>query len=226
MPYRLCAQCLLVFLFCISASACALRPVRVIQEPQFNAMCRRLKTEMTRRSLLDAEGNYLAGLLPSPALRGDYGRILFERLSPSFRYGGQAPATAPKTFLESAASMKEVRIREYGFSMKQGLDTVDVDMLALADWEGGGGGDWLISCRVLSGGAPLSRTYYAAIAEPADEGILTARAVALYECGIFDCTLYTDGSYLPETPVLEFLPGQRPVTTPPAAAVKQSRKPR
>ena len=223
----------LVAALCVLAcvSACALRPVRVVQERQFKIMCAHLRPEMLRRALLDAQGNYLSS--PLHAFKKDYGEILFQQLSPAFRYNADNPMTAPKTFAESAASRREARIRDYGFTLKQGLDTVDVNLIAQSDWEGAGSKEWLLSCKVTSGGAPVSRTYYLALPELETEGVLTARTLAVFECIAYECKLHVPQAgttgYAPESPVIESMPGQRAVTSPsaksPAPPADGTRKP-
>ncbi|MCL2123148.1 MAG: hypothetical protein FWH34_03565 [Desulfovibrionaceae bacterium] len=218
--YRLIMQICILFFVLLSVSACSLRPVRVVQERQFQIMCAQLRPEMTRRALLDEQGNYLSSPLLPWASHKNYGNALFRHLSPAFRYNADNPMAAPKTFAESAASTREVHIRDYGFTLKQGLDTVDLNLIAQSDWEGNGQKEWLLSCKVTSGGAPVSRTYYLALPDLEAEGTLNARALAVFECMGYDCTLYLPNAgkpaYAPESPIIESLPGQRAITSPPA----------
>ena len=212
---------LLFVLLCLSA--CGLRSVRVVQERQFQTMCAQLRPEMMRRFLLDGQGNYLSSpLLPSASTK-DSGETLFRHLSPSFRYNADNPMAAPRTFAESASSRRDVHIRDYGFTLKQGLDAVDLDLIAQCDWEGDGRKEWLLSCKVTSGGAPVSRTYYLALSDVKAEGILHARTLAVFECIAYDCTLYVPKSekaaYAPEAPIIESMPGQRAITSPPAKPI-------
>jgi hypothetical protein len=207
-------------LILLSVSACSLRSIRVVQEDQFKSMCARLRPEMMRRSLLDEQGNYLSSPLLAFTMQKDYGETLFRRLSPAFRYNPDNPMAVPKTFEKSAASRNAVQIRDYGFTLKQGLDTVILDLIAQSDWEGKGQKEWLLSCKVVSDGAPVSRTYYLALPDLEAEGILTARILAVFECIAYDCDLHLPQTgkttYTPESPVIESMPGQRVVTSPPA----------
>jgi hypothetical protein len=211
-------------LLCVSA--CGQRSVRVVQEGPFLTMCAHLRSEMMRRSLLDEQGNYFSSPLLTLAASESYGETLFRRLSPSFRYNADNPMTAPKTFAESSASGHDAHIRDYGFTLKQGLDTVDVDLIAQSDWEGNGRKEWLLSCKVTSGGAPVSRTYYLALPDLQAEGVLTARTLAVFECIAYDCSLHLpktgQSSPAPESPVIESMPGQRVITSPPANPPVQS----
>ena len=214
-------------------SACSLRPVHVVQERRFTIMCAQLRPEMQRRSLLDDQGAYLSSPLLAFMLKKGYGEMLFQHLSPSFRYSADNPMAAPKTFAENAASRHDVQIHDYGFTLKQGLDTVNVDLIAQSDWEGAGRKEWLLSCNVMFGGAPASRTYYLALQDLVAEDVLRARTLAVFECVGYDCELYLPGmgtsSYAPESPVIEFIAGQREVTSPPAKSsiqpVAGTRKP-
>ncbi|MDR2696738.1 MAG: hypothetical protein LBC79_10230 [Deltaproteobacteria bacterium] len=213
-------QVLILLCIPLCVSACSQRSVRVVQERQFTIMCGQLQPEMIRRSLLDEQGNYLASPLRAFALKKDYGDILFRQLSPSFRYHADNPMTVPTTFAESAASMQDVQIHSYGFTLTQGLDTITLNLIARSDWEGNGRQEWLLSCKVTSGGAPVSRTYYLALPDLEKEGVLSARILAVFECLAYDCKLHLpnagEASYAPESPVLESMPGQRAITSPPA----------
>jgi len=223
-----------MILLCIllALSACSLRPVRVVQERQFMIMCAQLRPEMQRRSLLDEQGAYLSSPLRVFKARQDVGEKLFQRLSPSFRYSADNPMAAPQTFVESAVSRHDVHVRDYGFTLKQGLDTVDVDLIAQSDWEGAGRKEWLLSCKVTFGSAPVSRTYYLALPDLEGDNMLYGRILAVFECVAYDCELFLSGmgrsAYAPESPVLESMPGQRVVTSPPvnpSPPVAGSRKP-
>jgi hypothetical protein len=213
-------RAVILFFILLALSACSLRPVRVVQEGEFKTMCAQLRPEMLRRSLLDEEGGYLSSPLFAFMLNKDYGEILFRHLSPSFRYGADNPMTAPKTFAESAASLRDVRIRDYGFTLRQGLDTVDLNLVAQSDWEGDGRKEWLLSCKVAFGGAPVSRIYYLALPDLEAEGVLSARVLAVFECIAYDCELHLPRagtvSYALEAPLIESMPGQRVITHPPA----------
>jgi hypothetical protein len=171
------------------------------------------------------------------ALPGNLGQMLFRRLSPSFRHAADDPMTAPETFAELAASMRDVRIRDYGFTLRQGLDTVEVDLIAQGDWEGEGHKEWLLACTVTPDDALGSRTYYLALPDLEAEGMLTARVLAVFECTDYDCVLHLPRagafSYAPEPPVLESMPGQRTIThppenppAPPAAATHKPKAPK
>jgi hypothetical protein len=192
----------------------------VVQERQFKTMCAQLRPEMQRRSLLDEQGNYLSSPLPALPTKRDCGETLFRHLSPAFRYSADNPMAAPRTFAESAASRSDVHIRDYGFTLRQGLDTVDLDLIARSDWEGEGQQEWLLACKVTFGGAPVSRTYYLALPALETEGVLAARPIAVFECIAYDCALHVpqagESAYAPEAPVFESMPGQRAVTSPAA----------
>ena len=199
--------------------ACSLRPVQVVQEQQFTSMCKRLGPEMLRRSLLDEQGNYLAPLSSTSDSDHAYGSILFRRLSPSFRYAAQETGL-PSSFAEGNEA-QDVQLGEKGFKLRQGLNTVEMEMIAVADWEGNGNSEWLASCKIVPEGSLASRTYYLAIAKAPDElAPLVARVLAVYDCENFVCTLYSGSGgaqpYAPEAAVIESMPGQRKITSPPA----------
>jgi len=218
--YRFLTRAFVLLLILLILPACSLRSIRVVQERQFKTMCAQLRQEMVRRSLLDEQGNYLSNPFSALTSGKDYGNILFRHLSPSFRYAADNPMSAPKTFAESAPSRRDVRIRDYGFTLKQGLDTIDLNLIAQGDWDGNGQKEWLLSCNVTSGDAPVSRVYYLALTDLETEGVLTARTLAVFECVAYDCSLHLPQAgnitYSPEAPVIESMPGQRAITTPPA----------
>jgi hypothetical protein len=213
-------QGFLLFFALLCLSACGLRSVHVVQEHQFQNMCAQLRPEMMRRSLLDEQGNYLSNPLLAFTSKKDYGETLFQYLSPSFRYNADNPMSAPKTFAESVASRRDVQVRDYGFTLKQGLDSVDLNLIAQSDWEGDGQKEWLLSCKVTSHGAPISRMYYLALPDLEAKGVLTARTLAVFECVAYDCNLHLPQAgtpaYAPEAPVIESMPGPRAITSPPA----------
>ena len=218
-PRRFFPQFCILLCIPLCVSACSLRSVRVVQERQFKTMCAQLRPEMIRRSLLDEQGHYFSSPLPALPSKNDCGESLFRYLSPSFRYSAN-PMAAPKTFAESAASIHDVHIRDFGFTLKQGLDTVDLDLIARSDWEGDGRQEWLLSCKVTFGGVPVDRTYYLALPALEAEGVLSARLLAVFECIAYDCGLHWpqagESAYAPEAPVFESMPGQRAVTSPAA----------
>jgi len=183
---------------------------------------------MKRRSLLDEQGNYLSSPLFPLTLKKDYGQTLFQQLSPSFRYDADNPMAAPKSFAESAASRRDVQIRDYGFTLKQGLDTVYLDLIAQSDWDGTGLKEWLLACKVILGSAPVNRTYYLALPDLEAQGVLNARTLAVFECVAYDCILHLPIAgkltHTPESPVIESMPGQRAITTPPVQPPAPSAK--
>lgn len=219
---RLCALlCLGVLL-----SACATRPVAVVEKDQFILMARQMPKELQARRLLDNDGSYLAAF--SLAGFSDYGEILFRRLSPSFLIADTAREVYPGENF-AAALLPGSRVRHWpnGFSIEHPTQTLTVHMVAVADWNDDGQDEWIVSCLVEPKRGGRTRTYYVLVPPPRHEHEpLKGTPAAIYECFGLACSLYVRESKVIEratadplslpTEVQDVLPGLQAVTRPPA----------
>lgn len=198
---------------------CATKMVQVSDTDEFNLMARRIKPVLQNRNLVDAEGAYVSSLFSSEPEQ--MGQVLFERLSPAFRFQVD-PSLLPPTFAAARSPSDSVEIRSSGFVLGQGTEVVSVRLLALADWDETGSTDWILLCRVQNLAGTVLRDYYL-VAENPESPVITPRLLAVYDCLSNSCKLFVDVSgqkepeFAPEVRVLELDPGQRPVILPPNA---------
>ncbi|MDR2573425.1 MAG: hypothetical protein LBC94_03620 [Desulfovibrio sp.] len=217
---------LLLVLLCLAAplAGCAVKPVTVINENEFARMTRRMPGELQARRLLDADGSWLSAL--SLTGSGQYGETLLHRLDPSFMLGDSGHVYMGESF--AAARLPESRLqrRTEGFTIQHPTQRIDLDMVAVLDWNDDGEKEWLVSCLVEPKRGGRTRTYYVLVPPPRDaEERLRGTVAAVYECFGLACSLYVRDSrniariaanpLAPPTEVQELTPGLQPVTAPP-----------
>ena len=106
-------------------------------------------------------------------------------------------------------------------------------MVGIADWNGDGQDEWIVSCFVEPKRGGRTRIYYVLVPPPLnDQEKLKGTVAAVYECFGLSCTLYVRDSkviqrdaadpLLPPTEVHDVVPGLQPVTTPPNKAKQKS----
>lgn len=220
--YKSLGACLLA----LTLTGCAGKPVDVIQTAQFKKMAQRMGKELIARDLLDNAGKYVVPLMPDFS-SDEYGAALFQRLSPSFLFDDNVRASPPATFAASIRPGDRVTHRDNGFTIHALNKTITLNMIAVADWNNDGRDDWIVSCLVEPSRGGRTRDYYVVIPAPAPSGPLRGTAVAVYECFGLACTLYMRETKIPDapaadsaekTPVIDTVPGLRPVTLPPGSA--------
>ncbi len=229
MPLRL----LLLLCCTLMIIACSGRSVEVIQGDKFTAMANRMPQELVARNILDSDGDYVAavGL-------GDksYGDILYKNLSPSFLFDHVAKSSAP-TFAASLKANEKVDMRAHGFSIvNKNANTyirygakirrIDVDMIAITDWEGDGQKDWIVACRYVGSVGANPRVFYVAIPVSQTKGRLDGKVVAVYEDLGATGRMYLKESAKPEDAekkVHHVVPGLKNVTEPPKAGDVQKK---
>ncbi|GHU94809.1 hypothetical protein AGMMS49974_04930 [Deltaproteobacteria bacterium] len=220
--YRLCV------LFCLGAllAGCGAKPVVVIEKEQFAQMARRMPKELQVRRLLNSDNAYT----PALSLAGfrNYGDTLFHRLSPSFMFGDSGHVYLGDTFAATLQPESRVKHRPNGFSINHPTQKLDLNMVAIVDWNSDGETEWLISCLVEpKTGGGRRRNYYVLVPPPRnDTEQLKGTAAAVYECFGLACNLYVrdsriisrtaDDTLIAPTEVQDFMPGLQPVTTPPS----------
>ncbi len=173
-----------------------------------------MRPAMLERSLVNAQGDWYAPLISFPPQNG--GEILVDRLSPAFRFPDSHGALPP-TFRAMLTSDARVLVAGNKAIIKQGLSVVELDLVALADWNGDGGNDWLVSCRVSFEDAPRRyREYFLVVTRPNDP--VLKPSVLLVRDHVYNrVTVVKDasGGELAETSAVEFLQGQTTVTQQP-----------
>jgi hypothetical protein len=211
---------------CLAAllAGCGVKPVTVIDENEFARLAQRMPKELQARRLLTDGGEWLSAF--SLAGYGEYGDTLFQRLSPSFMFGDSGHVYQGETFAATLLQKSRVRRRPNGFSINHPTQELDLNMVAILDWNDDGENEWLVSCLVEPKRGGLTRTYYVLVPPPRDAGErLGGTVAAVYECFGLACNLYVRDSrditrtaanpLAPPTEVQDLTPGLQTVTTPP-----------
>ena len=183
--------CALLCLGCLLAGCGTTRPVVVVEKDEFMKMAHNMPKELQARDLLDKDGSYTAPM----SFKGlkDYGDILFTRLSPSFMLQND---TAHDVYLGetfSATILPDSRVQRFpnGFSINHATQKLKVNMVGIADWNGDGQDEWIVSCLVEPKRGGRTRIYYVLVPPPLnDQEKLKGTVAAVYECFGLSCTLY------------------------------------
>lgn len=230
MRLRLC----FLFFLVIVLSACSTRPIVVIEKKPFLQMAHEMNKEMRARNLLDSDGSYVAPF--SFAGLENYGKILFERLSPSFMQ--EADNTAHDIYFGAtfaATMLPDSRVKHWpnGFSIQHATQKITLNMVAIADWNNDGEDEWIVSCLVEPRRGGRTRNYYLLVPPPrSNTEKLRGTVAAINECFGLACTLFVRDSKIIErvaadplakpTEVHDVAPGLQPVTEPPTTRQKTS----
>ncbi len=209
-------------------AACSGKTVDVIQSDKFTAMANRMPQELVARNILDADGDYLA--VATVFQGGSYGDVLYKNLSPNFLFDHVAKDSAP-TFSASLKANENVKIHENGFSITDKnankyirygakIRRIDVDMVAITDWDGNGEKDWIVACRYVGSVGANPRVFYLAIpvSRASANSRFEANVMAVYEDLGATGRMYLSESAKPlpaDTKVQHVVPGLKNVTEPP-----------
>ena len=208
-----------LFVLGLVLCGCSAKTVTVADEAEFATMIRRIGPVLQKRAVVDEQGAYM-----TPVFGGgvpDAGAVLYERLSPAFRFRVD-PSLLPPTFAATRAKGDSLRMRPDGFLLQQGLQEIRVALLGITDWNDDGRDDWLVLCRVRSPGERTDLDYYLAITDT-EAARLIPRVLAVYDCRSARCRLLVEGAEKgnaglhPESPVIEVEAGQREITPAPGS---------
>ncbi len=220
--------CLLIM--CLLLPACG-RQVEVVQAHQFKLMADRMPNELIARDIIDNSRDYVPGVWSAEL--ASYGDILYKRLSPDFIFSDVAVQVNATSFAQAVSlNPKEnsVVMRKQGFGLvttksikkRKRKDNItlerriDVDMVAISDWDGDGKKDWFIACKLLRTRGAVPRIYYVVVPNPAPSGVLKGNVVAVYDdMGAFGRLYLRESAAKISAPVEDVVPGLRSVTTPP-----------
>ncbi len=228
----------LLLVVCLLLPACG-RQVEIIQPHQFKLMADHMPNELINRDILDSSRNYVAGVWEEKPQA--YGNILYERLLANFVFSETVISDKTGSFANIvSANSKENSVvkRKDGFSIvtvkKEGKKKknnfnlerrLDVDMVAITDWDGDGQKDWIVACKLLNTRGAIPRIYYVTIANPAPVGMLRGKVVAVYDdMGPFGRLYLSESTTKSSAQVEDVVPGLRPVTSPPVAKPKEENK--
>lgn len=217
----------LIALFLLNACA---RPISVVEDRGFQLMAKRMTKEMQARNILDGSGRYLD--TPLLGEQHDYGKRLFECLSPSFMLNDAGHVYLGESLAATVSSKSRVRHHANGFSINHPTQILTVNMLAVADWDNDGTKEWIVSCLVEPKRGGRTRTYYLLV-PPLDgtaKNPVQATVAAVWECFGLACNLYVRNSKHLEpaasdpaqepTLVQDIIPGLQTVTEPPKKVQK------
>ncbi len=217
-------RCVALCLPVLLCACAATRPVEVVDKKDFLQMARTLRAEMQARRLLDENGAYLeASSLLAESV--PYGEVLYRQLSPSFMFDDTAGHVyLGETFHATRTPHSRVQFASNGFTIFHPTQTVKLSMLAVADWDGDGEKDWLVSCRVIPLRGGRTREYYLLVPPPLNaRERLNGTVIAVNDCFGLACTLYVRKSAVPHraseeaaTPVEDVTPGLENVTEAPS----------
>ncbi len=236
--------------FLVSFTACTTTPVHVVHPQQFELMAARMPQELVARKLLTTSQNYTVALAPLNTPK--YGDILYQGLNPAFLIGDTV-SQGPSSFPQSLAPNERVQLRPTGFSIEATSHEVsskgkpkygaagrriDVDMIAITDWEGDGGQDWILTCRYIKNYGAYPRIYYVVVPQsgataPTVGQKLQSTVVAIYEEAGPKGRIYLRDSKAQQTSaprgtnttfgsshVQDVVPGLKNVTEPPSSTKK------
>lgn len=232
---RIAALCLAGVLEVCLLGGCAVPDgnltVQPLDEPEFRTMTTLLRPQLTRQGLLTEDGAWYEPVLSLAGMglgsTGHAGAILFERLSPAFRFPGLAQELLPGSFRSMVTSEARVSVAAHSFTVLQGMDKVHVSLLALTDWTRDGRDDWLLLCRIEPQNQQgTRRDYYLLVDDPA-ASVLKPRVLAIRDCVSGRCRVVEtadDPGLAPESPAVELMQGQQTITQPPASAPAEARR--
>lgn len=219
---------------CLSLLLCACagtRPIEVVEKKEFIQMARALNKEMTARGLLDENGAY-AEAAGGAVVAAPYGEILYRQLSPSFMFDDAVGHVyLGDTFHATRTPRSRALQSSHGFTLLHPTQTVRVLLLAVADWNGDGEKEWIVSCRVVPLRGGRTREYYLLVPPPRNaRERLQGTVVAVNDCFGLACTLSVKNAAVirregddAATPVHDVAPGLENVTEAPAATPRRDR---
>lgn len=200
---------------CFCLASCAPQDARmadVLNGGQFVAMSRAMRPLMLKKHIVDNKGDWYSPMLslhPQSA-----GKTLFERLSPAFRFPGVQ--TAP-TFRAMFSKNAKVTLSKNRAVIEEGMVRVELELVAITDWNNDGNNDWLVVCRSGYTDSPRRfREYYLAIID-LKSPVLKPYVLMVQE-HIYNKVTVLNNAYLgelAESSAIEYQQGQASVTEAP-----------
>ncbi len=208
------------------------RQVEVIQSHQFKLMADRMPNELIARNVLDSSRNYVPTLWGE--FESDYGPLLFERLAADFIFEDEvnsAKATSFANIIRENPKDNIVIMRPNGFTVISNLKPktkknkskvkaerrVEIDMVAVTDWDDNGEADWLVAGKLLRTRGAIPRIYYIVIPNPAQIGMLRGNIIGIYDdLGPVGRLYMRESAVKKSSAVEDVVPGLKPITTPPS----------
>ena len=171
----------LLFLGACGASVSGTLVVEPLDRAEFSGMVQVLRPQLIQKGILDGSGAWRSpvfslGRLGIGGVKNG-GDTLLRRLSPAFRFPGLSPDQLPATFQGLLTPEAGVERTDTSFTVRQGLDRIDVEIIALTDWNRDGRTDWILLCRIRpqqdrDDPAGPRRDYYLALTDLASPVLL------------------------------------------------------
>ncbi len=197
---------------CILLCGGCAKTIDVVHESEFQRMALRIPSLLEAHAVIDEQKGYTANTLFF--LSGDTGQLLFERLSPAFRFQVD-PTLIPPTFKASYKEGHALSIEPYGFTMQHGEETVMIRLLARVHWNHSEDLKSIVLCRVLQADKSVFRDYYLLI-DSLDANPMIPQVMAVYDARQGQTAIVMHPENAMENPYLiELDPGQQVVVPPP-----------
>lgn len=148
-------------------AGCAPQGMRMVDakdDAAFVSMYRAMKPAMQQKALVDRTGSWYEPLISTGPK--DAGLVFLDRLSPKF-CSAELNEPVVKSFRYMTVPGDQVKLDDWGVSIRTAEYTVEIKLVAVTDWDGNGKDDWLAICRVRLAAAPdQMREYFLQIAVP------------------------------------------------------------
>lgn len=151
----------------LTLAACAPHGMRMVDskdDATFVSMYRAMKPAMLQKELVDRSGSWYGPLFSMGP--ENVGLAFLNRLSPKF-CNAELNEPALKSFRRMITAEDEVKLTDWGVSIRTADYTVEVQLVAVTDWNDDGKDDWLAVCRIRLASSPEQmREYFLQIAAP------------------------------------------------------------
>lgn len=197
---------------CLCLAACApqnSRMVDALNGGQFVAMSRAMRPVMLKKHMVDNNGDWYSPMLslrPQSA-----GKTLLERLSPAFRF---PHAKVAPTFRAMFSQNAKATLDKNRAVIEEGMMRIELELVAITDWNNDGTDDWLVVCRSGYIDSPRRfREYYLAIID-LKSPILKPYVLMVLDHVYNKVTVINDASLgeLVESSAVEYMQGQTVLT--------------
>ena len=219
----------LSLLLILTLQGCA--GLSIINESGYSQMAKQLPNELNKHNLPTERTEYESALVKS---KEPYGQILFRQLSPTFIQGHMAQYYLGETFADTMQPRRSTVVhKQNGFVITHVSQIINVEMLAIADWNHDGDKEWIVSCKVTPRRGGHVKTWYLLVPPPLNSSeILQGTPFAIQDCLGTSCTVdirpsdnimrSKSSDNTPKTIVNEFKPGEAAVTAPPSNEPKNN----
>ena len=124
-------------------AGCAPQGMRMVDakdDAAFVSMYRAMKPAMQQKALVDRTGSWYEPLISTGPK--DAGLVFLDRLSPKF-CSAELNEPVVKSFRYMTVPGDQVKLDDWGASIRTAEYTVEIKLVAVTDWDGNGKDDWL-----------------------------------------------------------------------------------